>query len=47
MYQATRHFMLRPEPWDEAAARAAIDEIVADALEAFDPDRLLACTSHG
>ena len=39
MYQATRHFPLRPEPWNEAVARAAIREIAADALATFDPDR--------
>ena len=39
MYQSTRHFPLRPEPWDEAGARAAIQEITADALAAFDPAR--------
>ena len=39
MYQATRHFVLRPEPWDEATAHAAIRDIAADALAAFDPNR--------
>jgi hypothetical protein len=39
MYQSTRHFMLEREPWDEATARAAIREIVADALQSFDPVR--------
>jgi hypothetical protein len=39
MYEPARHLKLSPEPWDPAAARAAIREIVEDAHAAFDPER--------
>jgi Lanthionine synthetase C-like protein len=39
MYEPARHFALRPQAWDETEARAAIGEIVADALENFDGGR--------
>src|SRR5215470_10449237 len=38
MFDPRRHIALAPEPWDAAVARAAIAEIVEDALERFDPD---------
>jgi hypothetical protein len=31
MYERARHLPLGDQPWDEAGARAAIREIVADA----------------
>jgi hypothetical protein len=34
-----RHRALTHEPWNEAAARTAIEEIAADAIDAFHPDR--------
>lgn len=37
MIDAARHRPLLPLAWDAAAAEAAIEEIVADALGAFDP----------
>jgi hypothetical protein len=40
MFQATRHFAPTVTPWDAAEARAAIREIAADALSAFDPEEL-------
>ena len=39
MIDAARHIPLRAIAWDPGAATAAIDEIVADALSAFDPQR--------
>src|SRR6266446_277108 len=39
MYEPARHFAFRPQAWDETEARAAIGEIVADALENFDGGR--------
>jgi lantibiotic modifying enzyme len=39
MYEAARHGPLSGEPWAPALARAAIDEIVADAIARFDPVR--------
>jgi hypothetical protein len=38
MFDPRRHISLSREAWDAAAARAAIREIVDDALDAFDPD---------
>jgi len=38
MFDTGRHIAPAPDPWDAAAARAAIAEIVADALERFDPE---------
>lgn len=40
VYEAARHEPLSAEPWDPAVARAAIDEIVDDALARFHPARL-------
>src|SRR5512140_881775 len=34
-----RHRPLVQDAWDESAVRAAIDEIAADAIAHFDPDR--------
>jgi len=39
MYDAARHVRLTSVDWSPAAARAAIAEIVADAVAAFDTDR--------
>jgi lantibiotic modifying enzyme len=39
MYEAARHGPLSGEPWAPALARAAIDDIVADAITRFDPAR--------
>ncbi len=38
MYDPARHIPLSPDPWDEDAARAAIAEIVEDALARFDEE---------
>jgi hypothetical protein len=38
MFDPRRHISLSREAWDAATARAAIREIVDDALDAFDPD---------
>jgi hypothetical protein len=38
MFDPQRHISLAPDAWDAAVARAAITEIVDDALERFDPD---------
>ncbi|TWS97854.1 LanC-like protein [Reyranella sp. CPCC 100927] len=40
MHDPRRHVALRDDPWDEATARAAIQDIVDDALDRFDPQRL-------
>ena len=37
MFQRTRHFTPRFRPWDASEARAAIEEIAADALAMRDP----------
>jgi hypothetical protein len=39
MIEHARHVPLRPVPWRESDATAAIEDIVADALEHFDPER--------
>jgi len=39
MYDAARHAPLTTVDWNPGAARAAIAEIVADAVAAFDPER--------
>ena len=39
MFEPARHIPLRPEPWDEAAASTAIQDIVDDALRHFDRQR--------
>jgi Lanthionine synthetase C-like protein len=39
MIEHARHVPLRPVPWRESDAAAAIEDIVADALEHFDPER--------
>ena len=39
MFERARHVPLRPSPWNEAEARAAIGEIVDDALAHLDPHR--------
>lgn len=39
MYDPARHVPLRPDPWDAVAARAALQEIIDDALSHFDPER--------
>jgi hypothetical protein len=39
VYEPSRHLPLSPAPWDPAAARAAIAEIVADAHARFSPER--------
>ena len=39
MYEPARHLPLNPEPWDPAAARAAIAEIAEDAYASFAPAR--------
>jgi hypothetical protein len=39
MIEHARHLLLRAIPWTESEAAAAIEEIVADGLEHFDPDR--------
>jgi hypothetical protein len=38
MFDPGRHIALAPDPWDAAAARAAIGEVVEDALERLDPE---------
>ncbi|MGH6961188.1 MAG: lanthionine synthetase LanC family protein, partial [Dongiaceae bacterium] len=38
LFDPGRHIALAPEAWDEDIARAAIREIVEDALDRFDPD---------
>ncbi len=40
IFDPRRHIALAAEAWDAAIARMAIREIVEDALECFDPDRL-------
>lgn len=40
MYDPDRHEPLVEHPWDEAAARAAIEAIAASAVDAWDPERL-------
>jgi len=40
LFDPRRHIALSPEAWDAATARAAIREIVDDALERFEPDGL-------
>ena len=37
MFQRTRHFAPRFRPWDASEARAAIEEIAADAQSMLDP----------
>jgi hypothetical protein len=39
MIEPARHVPLRPIPWSESEAKAAIEDIVADGLEHFDPER--------
>lgn len=39
MIEHARHVPLRPVPWSESDAAAAIEEIVADGLEHFDAER--------
>jgi hypothetical protein len=39
LFDPARHLAVSADAWDEGAARAAIREIVDDALERFDPDR--------
>ena len=39
MIEHARHVPLRPIPWSESDAAAAIENIVADALERFDAER--------
>src|SRR5262245_31102438 len=39
MIEPARYVPLRPIPWNESEANAAIEDIVADGLEHFDPDR--------
>ena len=39
MIEHARHVSLRPVPWRESEAAAAIEDIVADALEHFDAER--------
>jgi Lanthionine synthetase C-like protein len=39
MIDRSRHAELQPLPWDAAVAKAAIEEIVADARAHFDPER--------
>ncbi|HEY4940505.1 MAG TPA: LanC-like protein [Rhizomicrobium sp.] len=39
MYDAARHSPVAEQPWNAGEARAAIDEIAADAVTAFDPDK--------
>src|SRR5215475_9102840 len=38
LFDPARHVATAPDAWDEGAARAAIRQIVDDALERFDPD---------
>ena len=40
LYDPDRHVHIAAAPWSESAARTAIQTIVADAADAFDPDRL-------
>jgi hypothetical protein len=37
MIEANRHVLLRPLSWDAGEAKAAIDEIVSDALQRSTP----------
>src|SRR5215475_4586018 len=39
MIEPARHVPLRPIPWNESEAQAAIEDIVADGLEHFDAER--------
>jgi Lanthionine synthetase C-like protein len=39
MTEPARHVPLRPLPWNESEAKAAIEDIVADGLEHFDAER--------
>jgi hypothetical protein len=39
MIEHARHVPLRPIPWREREAAAAIEDIVADGLEHFDAER--------
>ncbi len=39
LFEPARHEALRGEPWNEAAARAAVRELADIAYAAFDPDR--------
>jgi len=39
MIEPARHVPLRPIPWNESDAKAAIEDIVADGLEHFDAER--------
>jgi len=39
MVEPARHVPLRPIPWNESEARAAVEDIVADGLEHFDAER--------
>jgi Lanthionine synthetase C-like protein len=39
MIEPARHVPLRPIPWNESEAKAAIEDIVADGLEHFDAER--------
>jgi Lanthionine synthetase C-like protein len=39
MNEPARHVPLRPIPWNESEAKAAIEDIVADGLEHFDAER--------
>lgn len=40
LFDPARHVPVSARPWDPGAARAAIGEIVADAVAAFDPEAL-------
>jgi len=42
MIEHPRHVPLRPIPWRENEAAAAIEDIVADGLEHFDAERFWA-----
>src|SRR5262245_7547375 len=39
MIELARHVPLRPIPWNESEAKAAIEDIVADGLAHFDAER--------
>jgi len=39
MTEPARHVPIRPLPWNESEAKAAIEDIVADGLEHFDAER--------
>jgi hypothetical protein len=39
LFDPARHLPLPPDPWDADAARRAIQEIVDDALDRFDPEQ--------